>query len=352
MIGSKQITQKELAKLANVSQSVISLVLNNSPLKARIPQQTRNRVLEIARQHNYRVNPVARQLRSGQSRLINVVSPVVFSHERVNMIPLIETELSRAGYHIMISRLDSEVKNIVETLRTIMTFGFAGTIALDLFEEYVPPKGQPSVCQVLSEYNNVIFLQCPADVEDFTAVEVDYAAGVTEAVRELVARGRRRIALALNDDYRPSMIGRLQGYRRGLESCGLPYDPQLCWVAESAGMIGLDGSRPEHFAEHFDRQLLIGRNADAIITSNDEWAVAVIHVVRRRGVSVPEELSVVGYGDNPDLCWACEPELTSISHGNIELAVKLAGRLLSSLAGVTVGGSEVVKSYLVVRNSL
>ena len=80
MIGSKQITQKELAKLANVSQSVISLVLNNSPLKARIPQQTRNRVLEIARQHNYRVNPVARQLRSGQSRLINVVSPVVFSH--------------------------------------------------------------------------------------------------------------------------------------------------------------------------------------------------------------------------------------------------------------------------------
>ncbi len=347
----RRVTQREVALRAQVSQGVVSVVLNNAPTLHLILPETRERVLQAARELDYRVNLCARQLRSGKSRLVNIVSPVLFSHHLQNLIPLIETELSKAGYRIVISRLNDRDPGILESVRDVMSMDFAGTIVLDHFDSYSPEVSR-RVLAAFAEYSRVVYLRPPPGYEDEChAVDIDYAVGMRQAVAHLQQHGRRRIALALNDLTCSPMQGRKDGYCRQLRASGQGEVAELVWVAAESGMVGLDGSRPEFIARRFYEQVIAPNRVDGVITSNDEWAVALIKVLRREGIRVPDEIAVVGYGDNPDLCWASEPELSSINHGETRVARELAELLLLVMEDDLKPTVRRVESFFVPRAS-
>ena len=346
IVNKNRITQKEVARLANVSQAVVSHVLNNSAMISRIPEETRERVTNVARIHNYRVNQVARQLRSGKSRIVNIICSSIYSHFVENLIPQIEAELAKRNYRCMISRLHDSSPDIIDELDSLMSFDFAGTIALDYFD-----GNNFGIAGAIAENQNVVFMSRSAKKLNCNMVDQDYASGIIEAVQHLHVNGHRRIALAVNDDLCFPMLGRIDGYKRGLTACGLPFDAKLLWVGTQHIGNAYDGSCPDELVLEMERDIVQGMKADAVICSNDEWAVALVHALKSRRLRVPNDVSVVGYGDDPNLCWACDPNLTTINHGNRIMAENLAQSLFALIDGCVCKLKEPVKSYLVIRNS-
>ena len=343
-----RITQKELARLANVSQSMVSLVLNHSGKQ--IQEETRERILALAERYNYQANPLARQLRNGQSEFVNIVSSGALSFFIPDLIQLLETELSRRGYRTMLSHLDALRPDCLDAVRSMMAFDFSGTIVLDHFIE--PSRRNPwEIAELFNEYDNVIFFIEPPGVAGCTALGVDYGSGVCEAVRHLVLRGCRKIGIALNDMNSLAMTGRLDGYRAGLQQSNLPFLPELCWVAEDHGLTGLAGMVRPQVAEMICRHFYFEQKCDAIIASNDEWEIGIIKALRRSGCRVPEDVAVIGYDNIAILCQCSEPELSSIDMNTQHLAEALIELLMNKVKGKSAAPGRKVKTRLVVRAS-
>ncbi len=346
MTLNKKITQKELAKLANVSQSTVSTILSNLPLISRIPKKTQRIVLDLAASRNYIRNSLARQLRIAKSDIVGVIVPHVFSYYLQDLLIAIESCLFKEGYSMVVLKINKEDINVGENLRKMIGYNYHGIICLEHFSKNDPFQ----ILKILSSYGNIVYLDKPTGLVSQRYVSVNYAAGIAEAVQHLVERGRKRIALCLNDRIYLSMKGRLAGYRTGLKRCGIPYNHSLCWCASDYELSGQDASPLSDIALHIYGDVIKELKADAIITSNDEWAVALIKTLRGNGHKVPGEISVVGYGDISSLCWACEPELSSISHGNTDIAFHIC-RLVLTSKGSDDNKIVNVKSRLVIRQS-
>lgn len=346
-IPISRITQKEIAKLAGVSQSTVSIVLGNLPMIARIPESTRRKILKISASTNYRTNPVARQLRLGKkSEIIAVIVSAVFSYYLQDLILAIERILSSRGYDIIILRLDTDDASLEMKLKNMLRHDYHGIICLEHFSKH----GASLIPKVLKQYDNTVYLEKPEGVKTDKYVSINYASGVVEAIKALSERGRNRIALCLNDMVYPSMKGRFSGYKNGLKKCGISFDPSLCWFAADYNLSGWDSFPLEEIISRIYDDIIRRQNANAVIASNDEWAVALVKILRKKGSNIPREISVVGYGDFHSLCWACEPELSTISHGNLEIAANICRIVLNGgksklIAPVT------IESHFVSRES-
>lgn len=344
-----RITQKEIANIAGVSQGTVSIVLGNSPLIERIPLKTREQILEIAAKNGYQANAAARQLRSGKSELVAILLPKTFSYYFQDLIFCIEKEFLRLGYHCIIMRFDRNAANAAELLRQVMKFEYAGILCLDHYS-----FDSDLMSSLLQCNQNIVYLDPPNGVKQSSYVSIDYASGAREAVLYLAGIGKKRIALCINDLNFISMKGRNSGYIEGLAESGFDFNPKLRWVAQDFDMSGADDSNLYNITEHIIKDIIIKEKTDAVILSNDEWAVVLIKALKHRGYRIPEDIAIVGYGDFKSLCWACEPEITSISHGNAEIASALSGLLIKGIAGDDKKARQnrvIVKSYLVPRKS-
>lgn len=170
------------------------------------------------------------------------------------------------------------------------------------------------------------------------------------ACRHLWERGRRRVALVLNDQAEndPLMHDRLRGYQLALADAALQSDtlPRVVWHG--------DGTFPPT-AELADQAVaaLVAARADAVVASNDVWAIALAKSLRRRGMRVPEEMAVVGF-DNLDAAELFDPSLTSIDQNNPAFAAAAIELLLRTLEQGSLPPSRrrvLVEPRLIVRES-
>ena len=165
-------------------------------------------------------------------------------------------------------------------------------------------------------------------------VPIDYGRGVREAVRHLHAAGRKRIFLAVNDLDNGPARGRLEGFKEGLADVGVKFQRESCWNADEFGLsYATEEYRIPRSARIYE-ELVVNRKADAIIAHNDFWAAPLIKYLKKQQVRIPDDVAVVGYENIRPLCFACDPELSSISL-NIELLADELVRLL--LAGLRDG---------------
>ena len=214
----KRISQREIARLANVRQETVSAVLNpNSRGNTRVSAESRERILRIAAEHNYRPNLQARILRGDSgSNLIGVLINARISQFFYDLLLPLEVELRKRHRRMIIGQLGNDAAEAESVLQNFIDYNLDGVIVLHhdisdgrrLFNHYLP---------LLPE---TVFLEVPPGVSGAAAVSIDFANGVREAVAHLAAGGRRRIALCMNDLRFLPMQMRLEGYRRGLEEAG------------------------------------------------------------------------------------------------------------------------------------
>ncbi|MBS1372386.1 MAG: LacI family DNA-binding transcriptional regulator [Lentisphaeria bacterium] len=320
-------TQKEIAKLLNVSQPTVSMALKGSE---RISLSLREEVRKLAAHSGYRPNLAGQLLRQGRSNVIGAMFPSLTNNFYAELFQELQRQLLPHGYLLYLSQVgtDGELEAAVECLRQMQV---AGVIAIgNVAGRMVPMKGE-----------GVALVFYGGDTElglGVSQVLPDRCASAREMVRYLVGSGRRRIAfLGVKNQEEP----RYRGYAEALREAGL--EPHPVWAHERNDSLAAGCGLMR-------RLLDSGFRADAVFTHNDELAIGALRVALMEGLRVPEELAVCGF-DNIETGSYLKPALTTVEQPRGEIASALIGELFATLADPAHSRFVSVPCRVVIRES-
>ena len=334
-MSSTRTRLEDLAAIAGVSIATVSRALNNSPA---VNDETKRRVWKIAREHNYNFRPSMPALLSGAAATIAVVVPTLAGRQTEVSDPFFQeligglSEAGRsAGCDVLISYLAP--KNH-DDLAAIMTANRAeGVIFL----------GQSFLHERFNELaeteNRFIVWGAEIPGQKYCSIGSDNIRGGKRATSHLLNLGRRRIAF-VGDTSNPEILQRYEGYIAAHRYADVPLDADLT----------LQSSFEVESAEAAVSSLLErGITFDAIVGANDLIAMAAIRCLLRGGLSVPSDVSVVGY-DNLQLSAYGYPSLSTISQDPARAGRMMVAKLIAS-ADMGAMRSERLPTELIVRES-
>ncbi|NEK84614.1 LacI family transcriptional regulator [Blastococcus saxobsidens] len=328
---ARTVTIADIAAEAGVSVPTVSRVLNG---RSDVAPRTRQRVEQLLRDHGYQRRGVRPQRRA---RLIDLVFNDLDSPWAVEIIRGVEDAAHAAGVGTVVTAIHRRASAAREWLENLSARASDGAILVtgDLDPE------------LHSELRN---LQVPAVVVDPAGVPgldvptigVTNWAGGLSATEHLTGLGHRRIAFVAGTPTLWSARARLDGYRAGLESAGLPFDPELLVAGDFDYASG---------ARAADVLLALDDPPTAVFAANDQMALGVYEGARRKGVRVPDDLSVVGFDDLPQARWS-SPPLTTVHQPLAEMGMMAARTVLRMVDGETIESPRVeLATRLVVRDS-
>lgn len=327
-------TSADVAEMARVSRTTVSFVLNETA-GIKIPAETRQRVLDAAATLGYHPNSVARQLARGASRTLGLV--LRQSPEQVANDGLLAETLR--GLSSAARAADHRV--LVETL--VPGEGYASLVRSGRTDGLIVsgPRYDDEELVALARDGFPVVIQGSLPGLDVPSVDVDNEAGARLAVEHLLALGHRRIACITNASLAYTAASeRLAGYRGALAAAGVAEDPGL--IAEGA-FDAPSGHRAMN-------EILARTTPEAVFVASDVVAIGAIAGLREAGLTVPGDVSVVGFDAIP-LAAYLDPPLTTIS-----LPAHLLGRtsgraVLDRISGRPVAGRTLLPTELIVRAS-
>jgi len=268
----------EVAKLAGVSPSTISRVLNGTAVVA---PETEQRVREAINRLGFVPHPAARQLVMNRTNMIGVLLPEISGAFFPPMLKGIEAGVREAGYDLLIySTQNGQAARPLSEHNTDGLIIFPGSVDDSELRRYHN-----------LEFPVVLLHQTPPTDCPFPFVTVENKDGAEMLVSHLIeAHARRQIVYLQGPESHEDSIWRERGYREALEAHGLPFDPEL--VASG----GFDEAEASSAIENL---LLDGVEFDAVFAGDDDAAAGVISALKQIGRSVPEDVSVAGFDDVP-----------------------------------------------------
>ncbi|OMF22692.1 hypothetical protein BK133_25660 [Paenibacillus sp. FSL H8-0548] len=316
------ITIKDLAKLAGVSYSTVSKALNGDPL---IKPATRQKVLAIAEKHNYRKNIMATQLSSGKSNIIGFVLDELSNPLFSNISKKLHQELKDRGYQ-MILVVPTDGLEIFSQLRV------DGCI----FWDYMPDHRE----QFLKEFSNIqipCFLLGSEDSPNSPYIKIDRKEGIFKAVEHLKSFGHERIGF-IGD----SQDIKIRGFKEALQRTGLAYSADSILPAISSWEDGYLAIRNYTFGDS---------SPTAFIGLNNMVTRGALRGLLERGFNVPQDISLIGYDDTPDMQYA-EVAITTIGPPLDELASMAAELIVALIKKENVEYPVVIQPQLYPRHSV
>lgn len=334
---NRRLQMADIARLAGVSTSTVSRALSGSKL---VNQETRDRVLELARSLKYTINIGAQNLRLKQNRTIGVVIPAVSdAHTRqhltdpffLGMLGCLADALTEQGFDMLLSRVDAD--QLDAAAQPYDTGRVIGVILIGQWRHHdqlnqMAARGVPIA---------VWGAQLPQQL--YCTVGGDNVAGGLLATRHLLQQGRRHIAF-LGDTAMPEAAMRYQGYCQALEEAGLAPDPALHVPVSFLPEGGTEGV-----------QELARRGAvyDALFACSDLLAMTAMNALRAQGRAVPRDVAVAGYDDIEQSTYF-HPPLTTIRQPLADAARALVATVLD-LAEGRGAVSQQLPTELVIRAS-
>jgi len=332
--GPTRLTMADLARLAGVSTITVSRALADSPL---VSPATRERIRRLAREHGYKLNVHARNLRlrrnhsprPGRCHAVAVVVEMTASAERTmgDPYPLallggISQELTSAGYNLLLATRSGTVDTVAHAADGLILLGQgADRGAVRMYDK----TGLPMV----------VWGAEVAGGEPHIVVGGDNRHGGMSAAERFVSIGRRHPVFIGNPDH-PEMAQRLSGFSDELALHDI--QPLLMRRADFTPKAGVQAVRALH-----NRKVRF----DAILACSDLMAMGAIRALAEFGQSVPQDVSVIGYDDIPQAA-AFLPPLSTVSQDWREGGVLLARKVLGLLRGESVQ-SQMLPTALVIR---
>jgi DNA-binding LacI/PurR family transcriptional regulator len=329
-------TLEDIARLADVSKSTVSRALNNSPL---LNAETKERIQAIAREHHFRINAPARNLRLRQSHTIAFVAldyPSEFSVAEdlfgMGMLGGIGNGLHTLGYDLLIIHINPRdtawVKDYLDSGRVdgfiLMTSNVKQSLIKALVEMGAPFIGWGT----------------PVPNLNYCSVSGDNTTGGMLAAQHLIRIGRQRIAFLGGPGDSLTVQYRFKGYEAAMQAAGHSVDPHLVAYSDYSYASGMAAMQ----------RLMEGSpDLDAVFVTSDLMAIGAIHVVQDSGKRVPEDIAVVGYDDLPIAVYNNLP-LTTIRQ-NIPLAGKLLAKNLIQYIHTGVVNIVTLPVELMIRKS-
>lgn len=330
-------TQYDVAQAAGVSQTTVSLVLNN-PNTPSVPEETRRKVLEAVESLGYLVNTTARTLRTSRTNTLACIIPMITNPFYPAFVSGIQEAAEGHGYDVITYNTHSSAEREARYLRLAQQGRVDGVIGVFFFTrardlEPLLRKGIPVVRLEVRSHRGS---EWPLD-----NIYVDNARAAHAATAYLVSKGYRRIAM-ITGPGGPRNARRL-GYLQALESAASAQQPEVVEVNDYNEMGGYQGMQ----------RLLENRPLpEAVFAANDLMAIGAMKAIRDAGLRVPEDIAVVGFDDIP-AAQMVTPALTTIRQHQQEMGQRAAELVMERLQGkAPEGGRDLEMPFeLVMRDS-
>ncbi len=324
-------TLADIAKRVNKSIATVSKVLNGSGGDIRVGKETRERILKIAKQLNYRPNYIARHLVKRGTRVIGLLIPDIMQSFFNEITYYLSKRLGNAGFDLLLAHSYENPLPERREIETILSRRVDGIVV-------APAKGRENV-RLFREISvggiPLVLMDRYFPGENFLSVVTDDVEGSFSLFKHMIDRGARRIAFVCGEPNTSVTIERVRGYRRAMEVSGFRIDESL--LLES-GYFQEDGYRIAKFLIESGRI----SNLEGIVGVNDSVALGILEALWEADIKVPDNILVAGYGDERFSRYLRVP-LTSVYQPTERIAdetFKLLMRLIEAKSGEE-GGKEI-----------
>lgn len=294
------VTLRDIAEEVGVSAKTVSRVVNHDPA---VSDATRDAVMAVVRRRRYLPDHAAKAMRT------EVVPTIGFITDRIATTPFsvdiirgAQTALTAQSRNMVIVNHEGD-RDVEETAwQMFRTYNVSGVIYATMFHRPVE-LDQPAF------FRNIVLANCFSMKRNHPSILPDDEGGGYRQARHLIELGHRRIgAITLNQAIRATVL-RGAGYRSAFAEAGLSFDPSL-EVSGSRGPVGND----HMIATEVATAMLSQKDRpSAIICGNDQTAVQVYAAAANLGLSIPGDLSVIGFDDMQVISTTLRPMLTSVA---------------------------------------
>jgi DNA-binding LacI/PurR family transcriptional regulator len=320
---------RDVARLAGVSHQTVSRVLNHHPS---IRPETKQRVLDVMADLQYKPNRAARALVTSRSRTIGILSASSTQYGPASSIAAIEAAARASGYWVSTANIESaDAPSIADALAHLAAQGIEGLVVI------APQVRVFDTLASLSIDVPYVTMQSTGRDPDH-ALSVDQMAGARMATGHLIDLGHRSIYHLAGPQDWIEAEARMRGFLDEMSARDVPTTAPILgdWTAE--------------FGYYAGRELLTVRDFTAIFSSNDQMALGLMHAIRDAGLDIPRDVSIIGFDDIPEAAhfW---PPLTTVRQDFAELGRRCVALLLGDLDPAAPDYRGTIVPELVVRAS-
>ena len=334
---SKQyITLKDIAKALNLSASTVSRAMRNNPA---ISVETRELVQKFAKEHKYKPNVLAMQLRTQRNTTIGVIVPEIVHYFFSTVLAGIQAEVEKENYNLLICQSNEDYLKEIKSVETLLDARVSGI----LVSQSKTTKTFNHFQDAIDNNVDLVFFDRICTGINTDKVVVDDYEGAFQAVDYLASTGCTRIAFLGSEADMPISNNRRMGYESALRKNKLEIDKSL--IRECDTHTIAKTMVPDMLAADIV--------PDAFFCINDEVAAYCQQLVKAAGFRVPEDISICGF-TNSYFAEVTEPTLTSVDQYGFKIGTQAARLLIDRIEGrETKKGvvSKLIKTELVVRNS-
>lgn len=319
---------REVAKLAGVSPSTVSRVMNNT---AKVDEEKKQRVLAAIEETGFQPNELARALFKKSSKIIGVIVPTIENPFFSEISKAIEEEAFQQGFRILLCNSNSDIEKEKMNIQMLSQMNADGLILMTHSDRTGP---------IIAECNlPVVILDRMLSGEGGIAhVESDHYAGGKIATEHLIECGCKNIVCIRGPQELSSGKKRYQAYKDVCEKYGIKEQFVDCKYSYTAGLLAA-----EEVLEKYPE-------VDGIIANNDMVAISTYKVLHSRGYKVPEDIQLIGF-DNIRFSHLITPEISTITQPIKEMGRLAVQIIIDHIGGVAYKKDHVLEVSLVERQT-
>ena len=335
-MNSGHYTIKDIAKRLNLSASTVSRALRDLP---DVKPETMKAVKELAEELNYQPNPIAQGLVKKRTYNIGVIIPDFMIHFYAEALSGIYKVANDAGYNVMVCQTNESYNNELKSLRSLVSSRVDGLI-IAISKETNNFDHLNSLD--LANTPLVVFNRVSKQIDASKVVFDDLKSGY-KATKHLIDCGCRNVAHIAGPTNLQLSKDRKEGFRQALAKYNLEYDEEL--------VVPCDFSM-EDGKEAMKKVIQTGKKIDGVFTVCDAAAYGAMAVLKSAGYKIPEDISVVGFTNEP-FSKLIEPSLSTISQPSYEIGETATQLLLKHIENKAefIPETRIIETELIERNS-
>ena len=327
----KDVTIQDIARVAGVSKSTVSRVLNGAAV---VRPEKRQAVLDAVGRLKFQPNVVARSLANGRSMTIGVLTQLIGSPFYDTISQGVVAGLNDTGYSPIFVDGQWRKKEEVAAIQALLGRRVDGLI---LIGGDVPGDEIAALCDGLP----TVVVARRLNQNQHHCVYMDNVDGGRQATQHLIDNGHRRIAMIQGLPHHADAVDRFAGYQQALQKANIPIDRNLILDGDFSAESGVAAV-----------EQLLSRSAPftAIFAANDIMAFGARLALHRRGVRAPEDVSLVGFDDQMEAAFVTPP-LTTIRQPAREMGERVARDVLAMIHGESLASTS-FRGQLIIRESV
>jgi LacI family transcriptional regulator len=332
----------DVAKMAGVSKSTVSRVLNESDL---VKPAVKAAVMEAIKKLKYSPSYFAQGIRTGKTKTIAMLVPDYSNVFYSELFRGVESVALNSGYMTLICNTDRQEKEEYKYINKLISRKIDGII----YNTYNLSRKNINFLKDLSPRIPIVFMDNVFKKgEDLSYVVTEGCDSTCEAVTYFYRQNRRRIGYIKMLPKISVLENRFKGYLKGLKRCGLPVDRALIYQPDAEAMLGTDHMGIGSMAGAYFASL--SNPPDAIVAGFDILAIGCMRELKKLGVKIPGDMAIIGF-DNISLCELVEPTLSTIGQPIVKLGAAAAQILIDKLNGKESPDKIIFPGELILRQS-